>query len=224
MGLVQAVLNHITSSFQNQEITTSKLLAVLVVVGVLALYEFFVYQVVLHRSLYNKAFNISVAVLPFFIATIILCLQSNLVITLGTIGALAIIRFRTAVKDPVDLIFILWAIHIGIICGCQLYEMAIVTSLIVTVVLVALNRINIGTRSHILVIHSKSAEDEKVIVEALKKHTKKYRVKSRNYTQKGMDYVFEIVTKEASVLSEILEKESGVERFSLMEYDSDDVL
>lgn len=93
MGLIQAVLNQIMASFQNQEITTSKLLAVLVVVGMLALYEFLVYQMILHRALYNKAFNISVAILPFFIATIILCLQSNLVITLGTIGALAIIRF-----------------------------------------------------------------------------------------------------------------------------------
>jgi len=224
MGLIQAIINHIMSSFQNQEITTSKLLAVLVVVGMLALYEFFVYQVILHRSLYNKAFNISIAVLPFFVAIIILCLQSNLVITLGTIGALAIIRFRTAVKDPVDLIFVLWAIHIGITCGCQLYEMAIATSLVVTVVLIILNRINIGTRSHVLVIHSKSAGDESALVEVLKKYTKKYRVKSRNYTQKGMDYVFEVVTKEAAALSGALEKESGVERFSLMEYDSDDIL
>lgn len=224
MGLVDAIINHISSSFQNEEITTSMLLAVLVVVGVLVLYEFFVYQVVLHRSLYNKAFNISIAVLPFFISTIILCLQSNLVITLGTIGALAIIRFRTAVKDPVDLIFILWAIHIGIICGCQLYEMAIVTSLIVTIVLVVLNRINIGIRSHILVVHCKRAEDENSVIGLLEKYTKKYRTKSRNHTDKGMDFVFEIIVKEAGRLAEEMEKEESIERFSLMEYESDDIL
>lgn len=119
MGIIWAIKDSIANSFQNQEITTSMLLAVLIMTGILALYEFIVYQVVLRRSLYNKAFNMSIAVLPFFISTIILCLQSNLVITLGTIGALAIIRFRTAVKDPVDLIFVLWSIHIGITCGCQ---------------------------------------------------------------------------------------------------------
>lgn len=224
MGLIQAVINHISESFQNQEITTSVLLSVLVVVGGLALYEFIVYQVVLHRSLYNKAFNISIAVLPFFISTIILCLQSNLVITLGTIGALAIIRFRTAVKDPVDLIFILWSIHIGITCGCRLFEMAIVTSLVATVVLVILNRINVMMRSHILVVHCNSAENESIIVNLLKKYTKKYRVKSRNHTEKGMDFVFEIITKEAEILAGEMEKAEGVERFSLMEYDSDDIL
>lgn len=224
MGLIQAVINHISESFQNQEITTSVLLSVLVVVGGLALYEFIVYQVVLHRSLYNKAFNISIAVLPFFISTIILCLQSNLVITLGTIGALAIIRFRTAVKDPVDLIFILWSIHIGITCGCRLFEMAIVTSLVATVVLVVLNRINVMMRSHILVVHCNFAENESIIVNLLKKYTKKYRVKSRNHTEKGMDFVFEIITKEAEILAGEMEKAEGVERFSLMEYDSDDIL
>ncbi len=224
MGLIQAIIDCIRNSFQNQEITTSMMLSVLIVAGVLALYEFIVYQVVLHRSLYNKAFNISIAVLPFFISTIILCLQSNLVITLGTIGALAIIRFRTAVKDPVDLIFILWSIHIGITCGCRLFEMAIVTSLIVTIVLVILNRVNIGMKSHILVVHCKSAENENAVTGLLKRYTKKYRVKSRNHTERGMDFVFEIVTKEAGALTGAIEKEAAIERFSLMEYDTDDIL
>ncbi len=162
--------------------------------------------------------------LPFFIATIILCLQTNLVITLGTIGALAIIRFRTAVKDPVDLIFILWSIHIGITCGCQLYETAIMTSLISTVVLVILNCINMRMKTHILVVHCKSSSEEDEILEVLKRNTRKYRVKSRNWTEKGMDYVFEIVMKDAGTFAGDMEKSAIIERFSLMEYDSDDVL
>jgi ABC-type spermidine/putrescine transport system permease subunit II len=101
----------------------------------LPVYEFVIYRVVSHRAFYNRSFHISIAVIPFFISTIILCLQSNIVITLGTIGALAIVRFRTAVKDPVDMIYILWSIHTGIICGCQLYEVAVLTSLLVTIVL-----------------------------------------------------------------------------------------
>lgn len=224
MGLIQAIINNIGTSFQNNEITTAMLLSLFVVVLGLSLYEFFVYQVILRRSLYNKAFNIAIALLPVFIATIILCLQSNLVITLGTIGALAIIRFRTAVKDPVDLIFILWSIHIGITCGCQMYEIAIMTSLIATAILVVLNQVNVRTKTHILVMHSKKAEDEYAICAVLNKYVKKYRVKSRNHTDKGMDYVFEIIMKDASQLTVALEEEMCIERFSLMEYDSDDVL
>lgn len=224
MGLIQAIINHIFESFQNQDISTSVLLSVLVVVAFLSLYEFVVYQFILHRSLYNKAFNVSIAILPFFISTIILCLQSNLVITLGTIGALAIIRFRTAVKDPVDLIFILWSIHIGITCGCRLFELAIITSLVATVILVLLNRVNRIMKSQILVMHCKSSDSEQAVVEFIKSNTKKCRVKSRNYTGAGMDYVFEIVADDPKQLTGGLEKMEDVQRFSLMEYDSDDIL
>lgn len=224
MGFIQAVFNNILHNFQNQEISSSVLVSVLLLSGVLALYEFFVYQVVLRRSLYNKAFNICIAILPFFISTIILSLQSNLVITLGTIGALAIIRFRTAVKDPVDLVFILWSIHIGITCGCQMYGMAILTSLIVTVVFIILRHLGVSSKSHVLVIHCASAESENQINEILDKYTKRFRIKSRNHTEKGMDFIFEIITKEAVAISEALEKNPDVERFSLMEYDVDDVL
>lgn len=224
MGLVQAVINQIGENFHHSEISTSVLISMFIVVLVLSLYEFFIYQIVLRRSLYNKAFNITIGILPMFIATIILCLQSNLVITLGTIGALAIIRFRTAVKDPVDLIFILWSIHTGIICGCRMYEIAVMTSLAATFVLIFFNYVNVRTKTHILVMHSKEAEYEKDILEILKKYTKKYRVKSRNYTSRGMDYVFEIIVKDAAILAVELEQTVCVERFSLMEYDSDDVL
>ena len=109
MNLIQSVLNNIASTYSNDAVSTKIILSVLLMVLALSVYEFIVYRLVSHRNFYNRSFNISISVLPFFIATIILCLQSNLVITLGTIGALAIIRYRTAVKDPVDMIYILWS-------------------------------------------------------------------------------------------------------------------
>ena len=107
-----------------------------------------------HRSFYNKSYNITIAILPFFISTIILCLQSNLVITLGTIGALAIIRFRTSVKDPVDMLYLLWSVFIGIICGCQLFEVGVLTSVFVTLVLIALEHLNFGRKPFVLIVRS----------------------------------------------------------------------
>ena len=101
------VFENIFNMYSNESITTTAILSVLVMVLILAIYEFFIYRFVSHRSFYNKSFNITIAILPFFISTIILCLQSNIIITLGTIGALAIIRFRTAIKDPVDMLYLL---------------------------------------------------------------------------------------------------------------------
>ena len=104
------VFENIINTYSNESVTTVTIISVLLMVLFLAVYEFLVYRFVSHRTFYNKSFNISLAIIPFFIATIILCLQSNLVITLGTIGALAIIRYRTVVKDPIDMVYILFSL------------------------------------------------------------------------------------------------------------------
>ena len=223
MSFIKSVARNVINNFANEEMMESTIVAVLVIVALLAVYEFLVYRFILRRSLYNKAFNICISIIPFFISTIILCLQSNLVITLGTIGALAIIRFRTAVKDPVDMVFIFWAIHIGITCGCQLYELAVLTSIIVTIVLVAMNHISFGTKAHILVVHTNDIEAQREVEAVVGKHCTKYRMKSRNYTDNGVNLVFEIITKEASELAEKITKVNSVSRFSLMEYEPDDI-
>lgn len=181
MNLIQSVLRNIASTYSSDAIGTKVILSVLLMVLVLSVYEFIVYGLISHRNFYNKSFTISIAILPFFISTIILCLQSNLVITLGTIGALAIIRYRTAIKDPVDMVYILWSIHTGIICGCQLYEVAVLTSLVVTILLLIMERILLGRKPYILVINmTENAENE--IISALKETAGSFKVKSRNYT------------------------------------------
>ena len=151
-----------------------------------------------------------------------MCLQSNIVITLGTIGALAILRFRTAIKDPVDMLYLLWSVHIGIVCGCQLYETVVVTSLIVTIVMIAMNYVTIGGRPFVLVFQC-APEKDLEILHNIKEVTAKYRVKSRNYTQRGMNYVIEFSIKDPEVLMERL-KGLDIEKFSVIEYDSEDVI
>jgi uncharacterized membrane protein YhiD involved in acid resistance len=144
-------------------------------------------------------------------------------ITLGTIGALAIIRFRTAVKDPVDMLYLLWSVYIGIICGCQLYEVGVLTSLFVTVLLVVIEHIQFGRKPYILIIHStKDLED------SLKKmfNTKKikYRFKSRNYTSKGFDYAIELTIPSLKGLREELSNNIDISKYSIIEYDADDIV
>lgn len=223
MEMIKTAFENLSNSYRNPIITTSTVLTVLLVVLFLSVYEFLIYRLVSHRAFYNRSFNICIAILPFFISTIILCLQSNIVITLGTIGALAIIRFRTAVKDPVDMLYLLWAIHIGITCGCQLYEVAVLTSLIVTIMLIVLENISIGKKPFIAVLNC-SPEDEQKILERIKEQTKAYRVKSRNYTEKGLDMVLELSTKSPEKFSECLRTIESVHRFSIINYDSDDIL
>lgn len=222
MWKIWRVFETIFNTYSNRAMTTTTIVSVLLMVLILALFEFAVYRLVSHRAFYNRSFNICIAILPFFIATIILCLQSNLVITLGTIGALAILRFRTAVKDPVDMLYLLWSVHIGVVCGCQLYEVAVLTSLLVTIVLILMNYISVGRKPFVLVFYCAHDEDEKILQE-IGKVTKRYKVKSRNYTSKGMNYVVELSTKDPVIITGSLKK-LAVEKFSIVEYDSEDVI
>lgn len=223
MDTIKVALDNLINFYHNSVLYTSVVVTVLIAVLLMSVYEFLVYRLVSHRAFYNRSFNICIAILPFFISTIILCLQSNIVITLGTIGALAIIRFRTAVKDPVDMLYLLWSIHIGITCGCQLYEVAVLTSLIVTVMLIVLEHISIGKKPFIVVLNC-SPENEKSVLEKIGEQVKKYRVKSRNYTDRGLDMVLELSVKYPEKLSESIRAEKSVKKFSIIEYDSDDIL
>lgn len=221
-AVINQIFENMKGAFRNPGIGVSVIAAVLIMVLFLAVYEFFVYRVVSHRSLYNKSFHISISVLPFFISTIVLCLQSNIVITLGTIGALAIIRFRTAIKDPVDMIYLLWSIHTGIACGCQLYEVSILTSAVVTLVLLVFENVSFGRKPYLLVCQCDKKEREGII-KILSQYTKKYRIKSRNYTKDGLNLVIEFAAKNVDLLMEKL-AECGTVQFSIIEYDNEDII
>lgn len=222
MEFISYTLENITGALNNPELSGTRILAVLFMVTILAIYEFIVYRVVSHRAFYNKSFNICIAVLPFFIATIVMCLQVDIVITLGTIGALAIIRFRTAVKDPVDMLYLLWSVHTGIICGCQLYEVSIFTSIIVTIVLIILEHSSFGKKPYVVVCRCKN-EEQDMLLSAIKDSTKAFKVKSRNYTSSGLDLVIEFSTKDIEMVAQKI-KECAIEKFSIIEYDNEDVV
>ena len=217
------IFENIVNTYSNESITTITIISVLLMVLLLAVYEFFMYRFVSHRSFYNKSFNITIAVLPFFISTIILCLQSNIIITLGTIGALAIIRFRTAVKDPVDMLYLLWSVYIGIICGCQLFEVGILTSIVVTIVLALLDHIRLGSKPIILILHSDS-DIENELITLFKTKKISFKIKSRNYTNKGYDYAIELTTKNIEDLKNELSNNKNISKYSIIEYDADDIV
>ena len=110
MGFKDVFKKSFLEGFTSMDITTGKIAATLIVTALLALYIFAIYRLVTRKVFYSKNFNISLAVMSLITSAIILAMQSNLVISLGMVGALSIVRFRTAIKDPMDLAFLFWSI------------------------------------------------------------------------------------------------------------------
>lgn len=203
------------------DITTGKIAATLIVTALLALYIFAIYRLVTRKVFYSKNFNISLAVMSLITSAIILAMQSNLVISLGMVGALSIVRFRTAIKDPMDLAFLFWSISIGIICGAGLYEIALVTSVGVTVFILVLDMLPVGKAPMMLVVNSSEMNGEKAVLDVVGKYARYYKVKSRNLSKGRLDLVIELKVKEESALVSEVAALDGTLSASMISHDGE---
>lgn len=211
------VLETIKNIYGSGNISTTLIIATLFMSVVLGLYECLAYRFISKRSLHNKSLLVAIVSIPAFISTIIFCLQSNVVITLGTIGALAIIRFRTAIKEPVDMVYILWSIHSGIMIGCQLYEIAILTSLVVTVILLGFTLFKTFNRQYTLIVKSNKSLNKETLDNLLKECTDSYKVEATNYANNSFDCVIDLKAKDKDSLIDKLSKNENITKFSLLE-------
>ena len=221
MGFKDVFKKSFLEGFTSMDITTGKIAATLIVTALLALYIFAIYRLVTRKVFYSKNFNISLAVMSLITAAIILAMQSNLVISLGMVGALSIVRFRTAIKDPMDLAFLFWSISIGIICGAGLYEIALVTSVGVTVFILVLDMLPVGKAPMMLVVNSSEMNGEKAVLDVVGKYALYYKVKSRNLSKGRLDLVIELKVKEESALVSEVAALDGMLSASMISHDGE---
>lgn len=221
MSFKDVIKKSVLESFMGNNITTTTVCITLGITIILALYIFLVYYLSTRKTFYNKTFNVSLAAIAVITASIILAMQSNLAISLGMVGALSIVRFRTAVKDPKDLVFLFWSISIGIICGAGIYEIAIISSLIVTIGLFALELTPVGMACNILVVNAASLDKEKEIMDIVKAGSKYASIKSRNASIQGADFVIECRVREAAEMLQKLQALEGINGVSLLEHDGE---
>ena len=207
--------------FTSLDINIYTAASAMVITSVIAFYIFMVYRIVTRKTFYSKTFNISVAVIAVITSAVIITIQSSIVVSLGMVGALSIVRFRTAVKDPMDLVFLFWSIVVGIICGVGLAEIAVLLSIIVTVGIFLLERIPIAKAPMMLVVNSNDLDSEEKISDIVKKYNLHSTVKSRSMTRESLDLIIELRTNAGSeMLKEILALE-GVTSASLLSHDGE---
>ncbi|MBQ2920768.1 MAG: DUF4956 domain-containing protein [Oscillospiraceae bacterium] len=195
--------------------------AAMLITSVLALYIFLVYRTLTRKTFYSKSFNISLAGIALITAGIIVTIQSSLVVSLGMVGALSIVRFRTAVKDPMDLMFLFWSIAVGIICGVGLAEIAVLLSVILTVGIVVLDLLPVAKAPMILVVNAVELNAEQEILEVVRRYAKHHTVKSRNLTRSSLDLIIELRVSDGSELMQTLMQLDSVETASLMSHDGE---
>lgn len=185
----------------------------------LGMYIFFVYRMISKESFYSKSFNITLPIVTVLTTAIVVAMQANLVVSLGMVGALSIVRFRTALKDPMDLAFTFWAITTGIISGTEIYGLSLITSLIVTIAIFALDQIDLKEAPLLLVVNGENLDFEPQLNDLLEENGVRYTVKSRNINKNNLDLIYEIQTDDGESLVREIGNLNSIFNASILEHD-----
>ncbi len=186
---------------------------------VLALYLFLIYRLIGRKNFYNMNFNLALVGMTVATAAIVLTIQSNLMLSLGMVGALSIVRYRSAVKDPMDLFFLFWGVAVGIMCGARQFLLAATVSFILTVVLFILSHVPVILAPYVLVVNCRE-EDLEAVKDLVACQCRYYKVKSSYLSDGKMRVIMEIKTKSQDELLRQLGKMSGV-AVSILTYEGD---
>ncbi|WP_035784578.1 DUF4956 domain-containing protein [Butyrivibrio sp. MC2021] len=207
--------------FAANDITLTTFIVALLATALVAAYIFVIYKLLCRKTFYSKNFNMSLVGVALITAAIIITIQSSLVVSLGMVGALSIVRFRTAIKDPLDLMFLFWAISTGIICGAGYAEYAVVLAIILTIVVVVIDRLPISKAPMILMVEANSIEIENSILKIVEQYSRHYTVKARNVSVSELDLTVEIATKDVTDMVKKLTAINGVSNVSVLAHDGE---
>lgn len=215
------IKNSILENFSSN-ISISSIIITLSVAFLIGLFIFILYKRVFSGVLYSKSFNVSLIGMVMVTAVVIIAVNSNLVLSLGMVGALSIVRFRTPIKDPTDLVFLFWAAAAGIVTGAGFYSLAAIGSAIIGLVLFLFIKSTSTESPYLLLVNCDSDESEQLVHTQMKQLVKRYNVKQKNITPQNIEMTLEVRLREGEgqFVNQICEL-GGVKNAVLISYNGD---
>ncbi len=199
-----------------EHLTVAYILVSLACAALCGLIIYFVYKLFYRGAVYSENFALLIVLTTVVTAFIVITIGSNLVLSLGMVGALSIVRFRSAVKDPLDVGFLFFGIAVGITSGAGLYPFAIIATVAISLLYIIFTLIGRGKRTFVIVVkYADSAEEEvqKAVGEAKGKLRGKAKYKGENELTVDIKYA----KSSATVLDKLLAIE-GVKEATMVEY------
>lgn len=188
----------------------------------IGLFIFFVYKKTFAGVMYSASFGVSIIAMTMITTLIILAVTSNIVLSLGMVGALSIVRFRAAIKEPLDIAFLFWSISVGIVIGAGLIPLAVIGSIFIGIILLVFVNKKSSDTPYIIVLNVNSDKAENSCLELIKARTKKNLIKSKTVSKNGIELTIEVrlMDMSAKLLNELLGIE-GVNNACLVSYNGD---
>ena len=188
----------------------------------LGLFIFFVYKKTFSGVMYSSSFGVTLIAMTMITAVVILAVTSNVVLSLGMVGALSIVRFRTAIKEPLDIAFLFWSIAVGIVLAAGLIPLAVIGSAVIGAVLLIFVNRKSHVNPYILVLRCDGEESEKAAMDRLNGAVRRCVVKSKCVRKEGVELDLEVrLNAEDTGFVTALAALPGVESAALVSYNGD---
>ena len=212
------------SSFLEATTTFSLIDTILALVlsFIIGIFIMVIYKKTFKGVMYSNSFCVSLLALTLITTLIILAVTSNVILSLGMVGALSIVRFRTAIKEPLDIAFLFCSISVGIVLGAGLLPLAIVGSIFIGITLILFVNKDSKDNPYILIINLENSQIEDTILSFIKEKCKKYVVKSKTISSNGIEFSLEIRLKDMSTeFINTISSANGVKNAILVSYNGD---
>ena len=188
----------------------------------IGLFIFYVYKKTFAGVMYSASFGVSIMAMTLITTLIILAVTSNIVLSLGMVGALSIVRFRTAVKEPLDIAFLFWAISAGIVIGAGLIPLGIIGSVFIGIILLVFVNKKSNDTPYIVVLNLDNDKAESDCMRIIKEKTKKSLIKAKTVSKNGIELTVEVrlLDMSAKLLNELIDI-NGVNNACLVSYNGE---
>ncbi|MBQ4424859.1 MAG: DUF4956 domain-containing protein [Lachnospiraceae bacterium] len=188
----------------------------------IGLFIFLIYKKTFSGVMYSTGFAMSLVGLSLVTTLVIMAVTSNVVLSLGMVGALSIVRFRSAIKEPMEIVFLFWSLAAGIVIGAGMIPLAVIGSVIIGVILIAFVSQKFRNTPYILIVNCSDEQAEERTLYTIEKSVDKYIVKSKTVNAAGIELTAEIRVKDAATgfvnrINEI----SGVSGATLVTYNGE---
>lgn len=188
----------------------------------IGLFIFYIYKKTFAGVMYSASFGVSIMAMTLITTLIILAVTSNIVLSLGMVGALSIVRFRTAVKEPLDIAFLFWAISVGIVVGAGLIPLAVIGSVFIGIIMLIFVNKKSNDTPYIVVLNLENDQAESDCMAIIKAKTKKSLIKAKTVSKNGIELTVEVrlLDMSAKLLNELFEI-NGVNNACLVSYNGE---
>lgn len=188
----------------------------------IGLFIFLVYKKTFSGVMYSSGFSVTLIALTMISTFVILAVTSNVILSLGMVGALSIVRFRTAIKEPLDIAFLFWAIAAGIVLAAGMIPLAVFGSVVIGVILLVFCNKKSKDSPYIVVISCSGEDTENVVSEYLKENVKKLVIKSKTVSKDGVELNYEVrLIEDNTKFINVLANMRGVNNAALVSYNGE---